>query len=44
MTGNNPVLGKTPIFHTPSNHIRITTNIGTDSGADFFLVGYVIKE
>ena len=44
MTGNNPVLGKTHIFHTPSNHIRITTNVGTESGADSFLVGYTMKE
>ena len=45
LTGRtNPVVGKTHIFHTPDNRIRITTNVGTDSGADSFLVGYAIKE
>ena len=44
MMPTNPVLGKTYMFHTPDNRIRITTNVGTDSGADSFLVGYAIKE
>ena len=44
-TGNRkPKVGKTHIFETPANQILITTNVGTDSGADFFLVGYAIKE
>ena len=44
-TGNRkPKVGRTHIFETPANQILITTNVGTDSGADFFLVGYAIKE
>ena len=44
-TGNRkPKVGKTHIFETPANQILITTNVGTDSGADSFLVGYAIKE
>ena len=44
-TGNRkPKVGKTHIFETPANQILITTNVGTDSGADSFLVGYVMKE
>ena len=39
-----PKVGRTHIFHTPANQILITTNVGTDSGADSFLVGYAIKE
>ena len=42
--GYNPQVGKTHIFETPANQIGITTNVGTDSGADSFLVGDVIKE
>ena len=42
--GYNPQVGKTHIFETPANQILITTNVGTDSGADSFLVGYAIKE
>ena len=39
-----PKVGRTHIFETPANQILITTNVGTDSGADSFLVGYAIKE
>ena len=39
-----PKVGRTHIFETPANQILITTNVGTGSGADSFLVGYAIKE
>ena len=45
----NPKIGYTFIWEFPGqggnpDTIRITTNVGTDSGADSFLVGYAIKE
>ena len=44
-----PKIGRTYIWDTPGkggvpDTISITTNVGTDSGADSFLVGYAIKE
>ena len=46
---HKPKIGHTFIYEFPGqagtpDKIRITTNVGTDSGADSFLVGYAIKE
>ena len=46
---HKPKIGYTFIYEFPGqggtpDKIRITTNVGTDSGADSFLVGYAMKE
>jgi len=40
----NPPLGKTYIGNASSNSIRITTNVGTDSGGNDYLRSTVTKE